>query len=86
MGVDQISKWKEGNQLLEKLGMKDFSTTLPKLEKFISNISTNGLDLLSKMLHLNPKKRISLKKVLEHPFFIEDSFLTPEKSIGEHYK
>uniref|UniRef100_A0A7S4E1I0 Protein kinase domain-containing protein n=2 Tax=Lotharella globosa TaxID=91324 RepID=A0A7S4E1I0_9EUKA len=39
----------------------DWSTTYP-------NASKDALDLLDKMLHMNPKKRISVAEALEHPY------------------
>ena len=39
------------------------------IRKFNNNIDEKGIDLLEKMLQLDPAKRISAKKVLVHPYF-----------------
>ena len=57
---------------------------LPKWNKFqfknnpITDLSEHfpygtpeALDLLSKMLNLDPKKRITAKEALQHPFFAD---------------
>ena len=43
---------------------KDLSNECPEMDEF-------ALDLLSKMLVLDPVKRISAQKALEHPYFDE---------------
>lgn len=41
----------------------------PSLSSFFPNVGPVALDLLSKMLHLDPRKRITAKEALEHSFF-----------------
>lgn len=37
-------------------------------KNIIPNISDDGIDLMEKMLALNPSERISCKEILEHSF------------------
>jgi serine/threonine protein kinase len=38
-------------------------------ESLSQHLKSGAIDLLSKMLVLNPKKRISVEEALKHPFF-----------------
>ncbi|KAL4155589.1 hypothetical protein PRNP1_007697 [Phytophthora ramorum] len=79
--IDQLSKifaalgspaengWEEASQLPFFLRFKDTNPT-PLAGQF-SMLSPAGVDLLAQMLQLNPKKRISVRKALQHEFFSE---------------
>lgn len=45
-----------------------------KIDKLIP-LGDDGLDLLKKMLTMNPKKRISLREIIKHPFFRDVEFV-----------
>ncbi|GMF33002.1 unnamed protein product [Phytophthora lilii] len=80
--IDQLSKifaalgsptengWDEASQLPFYFRFKDTNPT-PLAEQF-PMLSPAGVDLLTQMLQLDPKKRISARKALEHPFFSEE--------------
>ena len=52
----------------------DYKATFPKwkacpLEKMFPNLEASGIDLIEKMLNLNPAQRISARKALDHEYF-----------------
>ncbi|KAK4876827.1 hypothetical protein RN001_009333 [Aquatica leii] len=56
--------------------LPDYKSTFPNwttynLEGQISNLSDSGYDLLQQMLVYDPTKRISAKKIVSHPYFID---------------
>ena len=70
LGSPHENEWSEASQLPFYLRFKDTKPT-PLAEQF-PMLSAAGVDLLSQMLQLDPKKRISASKALEHEFFSED--------------
>ncbi|KAL0652017.1 hypothetical protein Bca4012_094708 [Brassica carinata] len=54
--------------------LPDYKSAFPKwkpteLESFVPNLDPNGIDLLSKMLLMDPTKRINARAALEHDYF-----------------
>lgn len=52
----------------------DFKPTFPKfkaqkLSDYVTNLDSDGMDLLGKMIALDPAKRISCRTILQHPYF-----------------
>ncbi|KAK8963892.1 Cyclin-dependent kinase B2-1 [Platanthera guangdongensis] len=57
-GVSKFANWHEYPQW-----------TLKSLSLVVTNLDTDDIDLLLKMLMYEPCKRISAKKAMEHPYF-----------------
>jgi mitogen-activated protein kinase 15 len=55
------------------------------LKSLCKNASNNALDLLTKLLHFNPSKRITVEEALEHPFVeafhVADQEIVSDKTI-----
>ncbi|KAK7368727.1 hypothetical protein VNO80_10756 [Phaseolus coccineus] len=60
--------------------LPDFKSAFPKwqpkdLKTVVLNLEPAGLDLLSRMLHLDPSKRITARSALEHEYFKDIKFV-----------
>jgi len=54
--------------------LPEFQPTFPQhpaqpLSKLFPNLESEGIDLMEKMLHYEPEKRVSAKNALTHPYF-----------------
>jgi serine/threonine protein kinase len=48
--------------------------TYNNLRKMLPSLSEKGLDLMNKLLTYDPKKRITAKEAMSHPYFKEKPF------------
>ncbi|CEG49035.1 cmgc cdk protein kinase [Plasmopara halstedii] len=67
LGSSNENGWHDAGELPLYLRFQD--TNLIPLVKHFPMLSAAVVDLLSQMLELNPKKRISVKMALQHQFF-----------------
>ncbi|XP_001514363.2 serine/threonine-protein kinase MAK isoform X2 [Ornithorhynchus anatinus] len=69
LGTPKKSDWPEGYQLASSMNFR-FPQCVPiNLKTLIPNASSDGLQLMSDMLHWNPKKRPTASQALKYPFF-----------------
>jgi len=69
LGTPSESNWPEAFKL-QDWNPDKFEVYQPQsLSKYITKLDNNGLDLLGKMLMMNPERRISLTGALNHPYF-----------------
>ena len=71
----ELPEWGVGDNNFEKNEPKSFKELFPELD-------TEGIDLLEKLLRLEPDKRISAEEALKHPFF-DDILPTVKKIYNE---
>ena len=84
LGVPDSSSWADAEQL-DQYKLFDNGDVVTIKKKFI-NFSPKGIDLLEKMIVLDPNKRISIKEALEHPYFSEEPLACSNEEIGEFVK
>ena len=84
LGVPDSSSWADAEQL-EHYKLFDNGDVVTIKKKFI-NFSPLGIDLLEKMIVLDPNKRISIKDALEHPYFNEEPKACSNEEIAQVVK
>ena len=72
--LKEYPEWGVGENNFENCEEHDFKQLFP-------NLDDEGIDLLQKLLQLEPEKRISAEEALKHPFF--DDILSTVKKIYE---
>ena len=84
LGVPDSSSWADAEQL-DHYKLFDNGDVVTIKKKFI-NFSPLGIDLLEKMIVLDPNKRISTQDVLQHPYFNEEPKACSNEEIAQLVK
>jgi serine/threonine protein kinase len=69
LGTPNDNNWYEGARLIHEKQIRFPEYDPIDLTENIPGASVHAIDLLSKVLEINPKKRISIFQVLAHPYF-----------------
>jgi len=72
LGNPTIQSWSEGCRLASKVGFTFPNTTPIGLQKVIPNAPIEAIDLMLKMMRLDPQKRPTASECLEHPFLKDE--------------
>lgn len=85
LGSPNKYNWPEGVALAAKIPIK-FSRQVPvPLSNVIRSASSDGIALLSRLLNLNPQRRITATAALSHKFFVTTSQgVPPPAAAVEH--
>ena len=84
LGVPDSSSWADAEQL-DHYKLFDNGDVVTIKKKFI-NFSPLGIDLLEKMIVLDPNKRISTQDALQHPYFNEEPKACSNEEIAQLVK
>lgn len=76
LGSPSESNWPDGVKSLQKLGMKLPSTSGTGLSSLLPNAPKEAVNLISGLLQLDPKRRLTAKQALAHPFLSRASTLS----------
>jgi serine/threonine protein kinase len=69
LGSPSKLEWPEGHELAADMDFEFPRFRETPLESIIKNASEEGIDLMKKMMKLNPKDRPTAKEWMEHPYF-----------------
>ena len=84
LGIPDNINWADAEQL-EQYKLFEGGDVVTVEKKFI-NFTPMGIDLLEKILVLDPNKRISATEILEHPYFKEEPVMCSNEEIAEIVK
>lgn len=83
LGVPSKASWPEGHKMASKIGY-NFPEIVPTpLYDLMPNCSEEFLDLLNKMMVIDPNNRLTAKRCLEHDFFKGFEFKPAKKKVAQ---
>jgi len=87
MGTPSKSIWLQGYEKLEKLNIQPKNEEKKNIFDVIPNITESAADLLMKILVWDPKRRLNITEILEHPYFsdIKDRKFYKKLGLGKRY-
>jgi len=81
-GTPNEENWPQANRLKDYKAFQN--TEAIPLRDLIANASADAVDLMEKMLQLNPNDRISLGEALKHPFLTKNVPSKGQVSYRQH--
>ena len=86
LGSPTIDNWPEGSKEARRKGIVLQNKPPMSLRFVMPTASPELIDLLEKMLQLNPANRICAWKIIDHPFFERVERVVPENIYKEALK
>lgn len=69
MGTPDVKTWPDVEKLPLWKNFADLHIAPTKLSQIVPRLDELGVDLLDKMLRLNPSERAPCKDIIKHPWF-----------------
>lgn len=76
-GTPTKENWPEGVAMIEQKKIQFPQYPKTDLRKHIPSLCDEGIDLLTRMVKCNPKERISIEDMVQHPYFKRVTDLLP---------
>lgn len=78
LGTPSTGDWEDGYKLARRLQCIFPQHKRQNLASIVPNASEDAIDLMSRMLTIDPKKRINALEALQHPYFMVEVPMTVE--------